>query len=74
MNQFKTSDRLTKFYSLPDGQTVVISSEMISTVEPLFDPETLVGVDDTIASQMPLHSLVNTAFKRLDPYVQLRNS
>lgn len=70
MNQFKTSDALTKFYSLPDGQTVVISNEMISTVEPLFDPETLVGADDTVASQMPLHGLVNSAFKRCSPELQ----
>lgn len=66
LKQFKTSDALTRFYSLPDGQTVDISSEMISTAEPLFDPETLLGVDDTIASQLPMHKLVNNAFRRSD--------
>ncbi|KAK2551762.1 Actin-100 [Acropora cervicornis] len=70
MEQFKTSDKLTKFYSLPDGQTVVISSEMINTVEPLFDPETLLDADDTIASQIPIHGLVNTAFKRCSADLQ----
>ena len=65
LKQFKTNDALTRFYSLPDGQTVDISSEMISTAEPLFDPETLLGVDDTIASQPPMHKLVNNAFRRL---------
>ena len=64
LKQFKTNAALTKFYSLPDGQTVDISSEMISTAEPLFDPETLLGVDDTIASQLPMHKLVNNAFRR----------
>lgn len=70
MEQFKTSDKLTKFYSLPDGQTVVISSEMINTVEPLFEPETLLDADDTIASQMPIHGLVNSAFKRCSADLQ----
>ena len=64
MKQFKTSDALTQFYSLPDGQTVDISSEMITTPEPLFNPETLLGADDTIASQLPIHKLVNNAFGR----------
>ena len=64
MKQFKTSDALTQFYSLPDGQTVDISSEMITTPEPLFNPETLLGADDTIASQLPIHKLVNNAFAR----------
>ena len=61
---FKTSDALTQYYSLPDGQVVEISSEMISTPEPLFNPETLLGADDTIASQEPIHKLVNNAFRR----------
>ena len=64
MKQFKTSDAQTQFYSLPDGQTVDISSEMITTPEPLFNPETLLGADDTIASQLPIHKLVNNAFAR----------
>ena len=64
LTQFKTNDALTKFYSLPDGQTVEVSSEMISTVEPLFNPETLLGADDTVASQLPIHKLVNNAFRR----------
>jgi len=66
LKQFKTNAALTQFYSLPDGQTVDISSEMISTAEPLFNPETLLGADDTVASQLPMHKLVNSAFRRLD--------
>ena len=66
LKQFKTNAALTQFYSLPDGQTVDISSEMISTAEPLFNPETLLGADDTVASQLPMHKLVNNAFRRLD--------
>ena len=69
MKQFKTSDALTQFYSLPDGQTVDISSEMITTPEPLFNPETLLGADDTIASQLPIHKLVNNAFGRYTPFI-----
>jgi len=65
---FKTSDALTQYYSLPDGQAVEISSEMISTPEPLFNPETLLGADDTIASQEPIHKLVNNAFRRYHVY------
>lgn len=70
MKEFKTRDALTQFYSLPDGQAVEISSEMISTPEPLFNPETLLGADDTIASQPPMHKLVNNAFKRCSPDLQ----
>lgn len=66
LKQFKTNAGLTQFYSLPDGQTVDISSEMISTAEPLFNPEALLGADDTVASQLPMHKLVNNAFRRLD--------
>lgn len=64
LKQFKTNDALTQFYKLPDGQTVDISSELISTAEPLFNPETLLGADDTIASQLPVHKLINNAFRR----------
>ena len=64
LKKFKTSDAMTQYYSLPDGQTVEISSEMINTPEPLFNPETLLGADDTIASQMPMHRLVHNAFRR----------
>lgn len=64
LKQFKTNDALTQFYSLPDGQTVDISNEMISTSEPLFNPETLLGADDTIASQSPIHKLINNAYRR----------
>ena len=39
---------------------------MISTAEPLFNPEILLGADDTVASQLPMHKLVNNAFRRLD--------
>ncbi|XP_078344788.1 uncharacterized protein LOC144630315 isoform X2 [Oculina patagonica] len=70
LKQFKTNDALTQFYSLPDGQTVDISSEMITTAEPLFNPETLLGADDTIASQLPVHKLVNNAFRRCSPELQ----
>ena len=66
LKKFKTSDAMTQFYSLPDGQKVEISSEMVTTPEPLFNPETLLGADDTVASQMPVHRLVNSAFRRYD--------
>ncbi|XP_022794420.1 actin-100-like [Stylophora pistillata] len=70
LHQYKTSDTLTRYYMLPDGQSVDISSEMITTAEPLFNPETLLGADDTVASQFPIHKLVNNAFRRCSPELQ----
>lgn len=64
IQNYKTNDSLTKYYTLPDGQIIDIGYECMSCVEPLFQPGELMSADATTASQAPVHEMVNNAIKR----------